>query len=292
MSKDANFGLRLVVQRCSGQKWMIRNWIKHPRHWSPRTTSETVWAEFQVAVGSQTVDSWERSRDWWCQCVVFHTTDCTAHWVPLRPQSFPTLSLKEESDQFVCSTCSQRPYGKLHCLKRPKFLTFSDMYRTEWRDTRVQPLKVVQDPSNSFVSTLKPSDLWRWESACERVGFFPECIWANQKTWLLSIATSKWLFWAVIWKIALDILCCTDKTCNRLQRGCPSSDRGAFHLHSHKPLQFFVSLDCIAHWGQEQSCAFFLIFLLIWPGNVSPKSMYKIIWKLLIYKTMYKTVQW
>uniref|UniRef100_A0A8C2I0G3 Polypeptide N-acetylgalactosaminyltransferase n=1 Tax=Cyprinus carpio TaxID=7962 RepID=A0A8C2I0G3_CYPCA len=32
MSKDANFGLRLVVQRCSGQKWMIRNWIKHPRH--------------------------------------------------------------------------------------------------------------------------------------------------------------------------------------------------------------------------------------------------------------------
>ncbi|KAI7813219.1 polypeptide N-acetylgalactosaminyltransferase 9 [Triplophysa rosa] len=32
MSKEANFGLRLVVQRCSGQKWMIRNWIKHPRH--------------------------------------------------------------------------------------------------------------------------------------------------------------------------------------------------------------------------------------------------------------------
>uniref|UniRef100_H3AA67 Polypeptide N-acetylgalactosaminyltransferase n=1 Tax=Latimeria chalumnae TaxID=7897 RepID=H3AA67_LATCH len=32
MSKDANFGLRLVVQRCSGQKWMIRNWMKHPRH--------------------------------------------------------------------------------------------------------------------------------------------------------------------------------------------------------------------------------------------------------------------
>lgn len=32
MSKDANFGLRLVVQRCSGQKWMIRNWIKPARH--------------------------------------------------------------------------------------------------------------------------------------------------------------------------------------------------------------------------------------------------------------------
>ncbi|XP_018610852.1 polypeptide N-acetylgalactosaminyltransferase 9-like [Scleropages formosus] len=32
MSKEANFGLRLVVQRCSGQKWTIRNWIKHPRH--------------------------------------------------------------------------------------------------------------------------------------------------------------------------------------------------------------------------------------------------------------------
>ncbi|XP_009003175.3 polypeptide N-acetylgalactosaminyltransferase 9 isoform X1 [Callithrix jacchus] len=32
MAKDANFGLRLVVQRCSGQKWMIRNWIKHTRH--------------------------------------------------------------------------------------------------------------------------------------------------------------------------------------------------------------------------------------------------------------------
>uniref|UniRef100_A0A8C7XU16 Polypeptide N-acetylgalactosaminyltransferase n=1 Tax=Oryzias sinensis TaxID=183150 RepID=A0A8C7XU16_9TELE len=32
MTKDANFGLRLVVQRCSGQKWLIRNWIKHPKH--------------------------------------------------------------------------------------------------------------------------------------------------------------------------------------------------------------------------------------------------------------------
>lgn len=32
MSKDTNFGLRLVVQRCSGQKWTIRNWIKHGRH--------------------------------------------------------------------------------------------------------------------------------------------------------------------------------------------------------------------------------------------------------------------
>nr|XP_045367680.1 polypeptide N-acetylgalactosaminyltransferase 9 [Camelus bactrianus] len=32
MSKDANFGLRLVVQRCSGQKWTIRNWIKPGRH--------------------------------------------------------------------------------------------------------------------------------------------------------------------------------------------------------------------------------------------------------------------
>ncbi|XP_004611074.1 polypeptide N-acetylgalactosaminyltransferase 9 isoform X1 [Sorex araneus] len=31
MSKDAHFGLRLVVQRCSGQKWTIRNWIKHGR---------------------------------------------------------------------------------------------------------------------------------------------------------------------------------------------------------------------------------------------------------------------
>lgn len=100
---------------------------------------------------------------------------------------------------------------------------------------------------------------------CARVSFlffFPECIWANQKIRLLSIATLKWLFWAAIWKIALDILCCPGKTCNRLQRGCASSDREAFHPHSHKPLQFFVSLDCIAHCGQEQSCAFFLIFLL------------------------------
>lgn len=32
LSKDANFGLRLVVQRCSGQKWTIRNGIKHGRH--------------------------------------------------------------------------------------------------------------------------------------------------------------------------------------------------------------------------------------------------------------------
>ncbi|KAM5200484.1 polypeptide N-acetylgalactosaminyltransferase 9 isoform 1-T1 [Hipposideros larvatus] len=32
LSKDANFGLRLVMQRCSGQKWTIRNWIKRGRH--------------------------------------------------------------------------------------------------------------------------------------------------------------------------------------------------------------------------------------------------------------------
>ncbi|TTP11298.1 Polypeptide N-acetylgalactosaminyltransferase 9 [Bagarius yarrelli] len=32
MWKEASFGLRLVMQRCSGQKWMIRNWIKHPKH--------------------------------------------------------------------------------------------------------------------------------------------------------------------------------------------------------------------------------------------------------------------
>ncbi|CAB1352870.1 unnamed protein product, partial [Coregonus sp. 'balchen'] len=32
MSKEASFGLRLVVQRYSGQRWTIRNWIKPPRH--------------------------------------------------------------------------------------------------------------------------------------------------------------------------------------------------------------------------------------------------------------------
>ncbi|XP_071009136.1 polypeptide N-acetylgalactosaminyltransferase 9-like [Oncorhynchus clarkii lewisi] len=32
MSREASFGLRLVVQRCSGQRWTIRNWIKPPRH--------------------------------------------------------------------------------------------------------------------------------------------------------------------------------------------------------------------------------------------------------------------
>uniref|UniRef100_V9KFN9 Polypeptide N-acetylgalactosaminyltransferase n=1 Tax=Callorhinchus milii TaxID=7868 RepID=V9KFN9_CALMI len=32
MWKDANFGLRLAVQKCSGQKWVIRNWIKHVKH--------------------------------------------------------------------------------------------------------------------------------------------------------------------------------------------------------------------------------------------------------------------
>ncbi|KAG8515032.1 Polypeptide N-acetylgalactosaminyltransferase 9 [Galemys pyrenaicus] len=31
LSRDANFGLRLVVQRCSGQKWTIRNWVKQGR---------------------------------------------------------------------------------------------------------------------------------------------------------------------------------------------------------------------------------------------------------------------
>lgn len=50
MSKEANFGLRLVVQRCSGQKWMIRNWIKHPRHWGPSyLTGSLCW---RVAIDS------------------------------------------------------------------------------------------------------------------------------------------------------------------------------------------------------------------------------------------------
>ncbi|XP_072323723.1 polypeptide N-acetylgalactosaminyltransferase 9 isoform X2 [Scyliorhinus torazame] len=31
MTKDANFGLRLSLQKCSGQKWIIRNWIKHAK---------------------------------------------------------------------------------------------------------------------------------------------------------------------------------------------------------------------------------------------------------------------
>lgn len=31
MSGEANFGLRLVVQRCSGQKWTIRNWVTNPQ---------------------------------------------------------------------------------------------------------------------------------------------------------------------------------------------------------------------------------------------------------------------
>ncbi|ELK14235.1 Putative polypeptide N-acetylgalactosaminyltransferase-like protein 3, partial [Pteropus alecto] len=32
LSKDASFGLRLVLQRCSGQRWTIRNWIERGRH--------------------------------------------------------------------------------------------------------------------------------------------------------------------------------------------------------------------------------------------------------------------
>nr|KAF6465198.1 polypeptide N-acetylgalactosaminyltransferase 9 [Rousettus aegyptiacus] len=32
LSKDASFGLRLVMQRCSGQKWTIRNWVKRGQH--------------------------------------------------------------------------------------------------------------------------------------------------------------------------------------------------------------------------------------------------------------------
>ncbi|XP_062930150.1 polypeptide N-acetylgalactosaminyltransferase 9 isoform X1 [Mobula hypostoma] len=32
MVKDANFDLRLSLQKCSGQKWVIRNWIKPSKH--------------------------------------------------------------------------------------------------------------------------------------------------------------------------------------------------------------------------------------------------------------------
>lgn len=40
MSREASFGLRLVVQRCSGQRWTIRNWIKPPRHWGRSHTQK------------------------------------------------------------------------------------------------------------------------------------------------------------------------------------------------------------------------------------------------------------
>lgn len=120
------------------------------------------------------------------------------------------------------------------------------------------------------------------------VFFFSERIWANQKIRLLSITTSEWLFWAVIWKVALDISRCPGKTFNRLQKGgCPSSDREAFtctHTNHYSSLFLWtvlLSVDASSH------VPFFSFFCLIWPGNVSPKSMYKIIWKLLIYKTMY-----
>ncbi|XP_069788621.1 polypeptide N-acetylgalactosaminyltransferase 9 isoform X2 [Narcine bancroftii] len=32
MVKDADFDLRLTLQKCSGQKWVIRNWIKQGKH--------------------------------------------------------------------------------------------------------------------------------------------------------------------------------------------------------------------------------------------------------------------
>lgn len=181
---------------------------------------------------------------------------------------------------------SQRP------VKWPIFLTFSYMYRTEKQDTRVQPPKVFQHPSNSFVSTVKLSILWRWERVCACVSnlFFPECIWVNQKIWLVSIATSKWLFWAVIWKIALDILCCPGKTCNRLQGVAHHLIERHFtctHTNHYSSLFLWTVLLTL---DRSNHVPFFSFFCLIWPGNVSPKSMYKIIWKWLIYKTMYKTV--
>ncbi|XP_029366616.1 polypeptide N-acetylgalactosaminyltransferase 9 isoform X1 [Echeneis naucrates] len=83
MSKDANFGLRLVVQRCSGQKWMIRNWIKQEQG--------------QVVL----------------VCGISHyTLRCTLSF----PQAteLRTLSVKKGKDRFMCSIELCAPFGMAH----------------------------------------------------------------------------------------------------------------------------------------------------------------------------------
>lgn len=223
--------------------------------------------------------------------VLFLTTDCTVHWAPLRPQSFPTPSLREEDDQFMCST---EHAAKLHCLTWPTSLASSYMYTAEQQDARVQPVKVAQNHSNSFVSIVKLSDFGD-EKECVWVFFCLFFFWVHpskSKKYNYHQLPHQSNYFGLSSKIVADILRCPSKTCNGLQRGCALSDLEAFHLNSHKPQQFFfLSLDCIAHCGQGANmCLFFSYFCFIWPGNVSPKSMYKILWKLLIYKTMYKAV--
>lgn len=187
MSKDANFGLRLVVQRCSGQKWMIRNWIKHPRHWSERTTSDTVRTVFQVAVGSENVDSSEM-RLMELVCGVSCYGDLAAHWAALRPQSFPTLNLEEQSDQLMCCTELRvvRDLMASWIVWNGSHFWHSDPC-TELSNKTVQctvhSLKVVRHRSKSFF--LYDKTMWK------------KNIWACEKLWF-SIATSKWMFWALI----------------------------------------------------------------------------------------------
>lgn len=122
MSKDANFGLRLVVQRCSGQKWIIRNWIKHPRHWSKRKTlQKTVNTAFQVAVGCRSADGRERSSNRWTPvgCISHYRLHCTPSF-PQAAEAFPHSDLKKN----MIYSCSPR---RLYSSQQFEVAHFSDI---------------------------------------------------------------------------------------------------------------------------------------------------------------------
>lgn len=292
MSKDANFGLRLVVQRCSGQKWMIRNWIKHPRHWSQRTTSETVWALFEVDFGSLTGQFRAKQGLVLLVCGISHyRLHCTLSF----PQAtvLPTLSVKEEYDQFMCSTelCVHRDLmASCAVWNGPHFWHSATCTEqsNKTQVTRVSPLKVVQDPSNFFCFYCKTRD--EKECACVCLAFFLSaseqikrnncCQFPHQSDYFgLWFGKLLWTYWAAL---ASHVKCFKGAAHHLIGRHFTCTHKN--HYSSLFLWTVLLTMDRSNH------VPFFSFFCFIWPGNVSPKSMYKIIWKLLIYKTMYKTV--
>lgn len=155
---------------------------------------------------------------------------------------------------------SQRPYGKAAPFEMAHISWhYSYMYRTEWQDTSAQPLKVVQNPSNSFISTVKLSDLGRRER--ENVCVLFSCASEQIKRYNCGhLPHQSDYFRPWFGKLRRTY-------CAALARHVIGFKGAAHHLiwkhftctHTNHYSTLF-SLDCIAHYGQEQSCAFFCSF--------------------------------
>lgn len=159
MSKDANFGLRLVVQRCSGQKWMIRNWIKHPRHWSQRTA----WDSVSSCSWISNIGHFRGERNW---CVVFYTTDCTE--LPSGYRAFQHWVLRK--NVIYSSVLLSRAFTGT--LRQAVLLAHISKIQLHVQNNETRQLSAARDGGLRlhwffrFYCKLKHYHPWRWERVC------------------------------------------------------------------------------------------------------------------------------